>query len=98
MRVSQPLTFSSLISPIRLPTFPQSFDFFENRPSVILGWGITRVEGQDPTQLHYGDVTITTRAACSQANIPDISSYEFCSRGAPGRPAGIGNGDQGKKN
>lgn len=96
MRVSQPLTFSSTISPIRLPNFPQSFEFFENRPSVILGWGQTRAEGEDPTQLHYGDVTITNRGACNVVSVPEISNYEFCARGAPGRPAGIGEGDQGE--
>lgn len=95
MRVSTPLTFSSTISYIRLPTFPQSREFFENRPSVILGWGITRVDGQSENQLHYGDVTITTRGACDRSVIPDLSDYEFCARGAPGRPAGIGDGDQG---
>ncbi|CAJ1064567.1 transmembrane protease serine 2 [Xyrichtys novacula] len=69
LRLDSPLTFSSSVKPVCLPS--AGVDLSPERQAWVTGWGALRSSGPSPDKLNQAQVTIYSRETCNQPRILD---------------------------
>ncbi|XP_034462641.1 transmembrane protease serine 2 isoform X2 [Hippoglossus hippoglossus] len=67
LKLNTPLTFTSTVKPVCLPTF--GLNISPGRQAWITGWGALRSSGPSPNILNQAQITIYSRETC---NIPQV--------------------------
>merc|ERR1712024_380179 len=79
---SQPVSFSSSVSPACLPG--STSQDYAGQEAIVSGWGTLSSGGNQPTVLHDVTVTVQANSDCNDAYGNSITSNMICAA-APGK-------------
>merc|ERR1719228_259670 len=80
LTLSQPVTFSSSVRPVCLPS--DTTKTYEGEVATVTGWGTLSSGGSQPDVLMEVDVTVTTNDFCNGVYDGDINSLHICAMDA----------------
>merc|ERR1712240_14175 len=80
LTLSQPVTFSSTVRPVCLPS--DTTKTYEGEVATVTGWGTLSSGGSQPDVLMEVDVTVTTNDFCRGVYGNDINSLHICAMDA----------------
>ncbi|XP_053667041.1 brachyurin-like [Anopheles marshallii] len=91
IRLPQPLTFSSRVQPIRLPSWTDSYTGLIGYDSIVSGWGAqsnddyAELADEMRLELRYATNTIVSNEVCYRVYGPIIRVQQICAAGEGGR-------------
>merc|ERR1712180_314544 len=80
LTLSNPVTFSSSVRPVCLPS--DTTKTYEGEVATVTGWGTLSSGGSQPDVLMEVDVTVTTNDFCNGVYDGDINSLHICAMDA----------------
>ncbi|XP_052894734.1 brachyurin-like [Anopheles moucheti] len=91
IRLPKPLTFSSRVQPIRLPSWTDSYTGLIGYDSIVSGWGAqsnddyAELADEMRLDLRYATNTIVSNEVCYRVYGPIIRIQQICAAGEGGR-------------